>query len=44
MTKKEFLEGLRRGVDFLSGYELKDAIRYYDEYISEGGEEGGKNI
>ncbi len=44
MTKKEFLEGLRRELNFLSEYELNDAIRYYDEYISEAGDDEEKII
>lgn len=39
MNKNEFLNELRRELAFLSPEELSDAIDYYDEYISDSGDE-----
>lgn len=39
MTKREFLDALRRELSFLPAEEAEDAIEYYDEYISESGDE-----
>lgn len=39
MSKNEFLNELRRELAFLSPEELSDAIDYYDEYISDSGDE-----
>ena len=40
MNKQEFLDALRRELAALPADELDEAIRYYDEYISEAGAEG----
>ena len=37
MNKQEFLDALRRELAALPADELDEAIRYYDEYISEAG-------
>ena len=39
MNKTEFLAALRRELSFLPKDELDDAIRYYDEYINDAGDE-----
>lgn len=39
MSKNEFLNELRRELAFLSPEELSDVIDYYDEYISDSGDE-----
>lgn len=44
MTKSEFLMNLRQELSFLPEEELNDAIRYYDEYISEAGQDEEKII
>ena len=40
MNKQEFLDALRRELSALPADELEDAIRYYDEYMSEAGAQG----
>ena len=42
MNKTEFLAALRRELSFLPKDELDDAIRYYDEYINDAGDEKRK--
>lgn len=44
MNRTEFLAALRRELDFLPKDELDDAIRYYDEYINDAGEDEEKVI
>lgn len=44
MNKTEFLAGLRRELGFLPKDELDDAIRYYDEYINDAGDDEEKVI
>ena len=44
MNKTEFLAGLRRELSFLPKDELDDAIRYYDEYINDAGDDEEKVI
>lgn len=44
MKKTEFLERLRQELNFLPEEELNEAMRYYDEYISEAGEDEEKVI
>lgn len=44
MNRTEFLEALRRELDFLPEDELDDAIRYYDEYINDAGDDEEKVI
>ena len=39
MNKTEFLAALRRELSFLPKDELDDAIRYYDEYINDAGDD-----
>ena len=39
MNKTEFLAALRRELGFLPKDELDDAIRYYDEYINDAGDD-----
>ena len=39
MNKTEFLGALRRELCFLPKDELDDAIRYYDEYINDAGDD-----
>ena len=42
MNKTEFLAALRRELGFLPKDELDDAIRYYDEYINDAGDDEEK--
>lgn len=44
MNKTEFLAALRRELGFLPKDELDDAIRYYDEYINDAGDDEEKVI
>lgn len=44
MNKTEFLAALRRELSFLPKDELDDAIRYYDEYINDAGDDEEKVI
>lgn len=44
MNKQEFLDALRRELSALPADELDEAIRYYDEYISEAGGDGADVI
>ena len=39
MNKTEFLAALRHELGFLPKDELDDAIRYYDEYINDAGDD-----
>ena len=42
MNKTEFLAALRHELGFLPKDELDDAIRYYDEYINDAGDDEEK--
>ena len=44
MNKTEFLAALRHELGFLPKDELDDAIRYYDEYINDAGDDEEKVI